>query len=855
MKRKGFTLLELLLALTIFSIIVGAAITVFVNTQNTEQKVDQMTQAQQSARIAIDYVIRDLRAAGYNIDVDENYSSPQRRVAYASPYEVIFNANLLPAEDTPDNPKEPRAMKATSSLDERPAHYYPSVNYQTGAETVVFTLDWNNDGIINQDDRNNSPASLTKNPDDYCLIKRVYGLYDSGSNFEYVLPPGSPYGWTNQQIVSIVAGPDRYPAQATGTPIFYYYYDNDGDPSTPLKLYGDSNNDGVIDDNEAKILTPITDYEILDKILIITVKVTGISQIPYRGKYISSAISSDVNISRNVSIDVFIVKGHVYIDENNDGDYQTGETGIEGMKIKLSTGEIATTDANGLWTYALTPGVYTASITPQLGYRPTTPSNFDFTITNASKDFTVEEDYKKFFGMEVTPLAKVAGIVFEDIDADGIWDSSSEPGIPNIQVAVWNNSTKSLASPQDSVGIFHLDVNATESLYIWAAPTDSFGPSNVDLNDQLGFTQGTPILSVLSTSAVLGYLNAGDVGYIAFGMLRATGTRPTVRVIEPNGGELWHSGQTYQIKVFASSNDSGELIKNLVYYYSIDGGDNWRYIDEQSYPIPAIDDTLFVYNWSIPDTINGSQICLVKVVCIDDGNWSVYDYSDNYFTIVSTAGYTYFFLTNEYVDSLFDDTLYLYAFSPATSGTYPLPRYLNTINSRTMGIAADSIEEFNVLLLNKPFKTQLGMKAEWVTKKGMPYADTIFPGWWRFISYGMTDDPDVETKKKYFDIEVYKTDSFGSESSRVLLFSTTNASTYDSPVQRIGSILNIEDESELRVFIGHGFSISRADRLYIKVFYQGNFSNTGGPSGSISPKIWMTFGETRGTKLVLPPAQ
>ncbi|MEO0304796.1 MAG: prepilin-type N-terminal cleavage/methylation domain-containing protein, partial [candidate division WOR-3 bacterium] len=95
MKKKGFTLLELLLAITIFSIIVGAAITVFVNSQNSKQKVDLMTQAQQSARIAVDYMIRDIRAAGYSIDVDETSTSPQRRLVYASPYELIFNANLL----------------------------------------------------------------------------------------------------------------------------------------------------------------------------------------------------------------------------------------------------------------------------------------------------------------------------------------------------------------------------------------------------------------------------------------------------------------------------------------------------------------------------------------------------------------------------------------------------------------------------------------------------------------------------------------------------------------------------------------------------------------------------------------
>ncbi|MDI6700229.1 MAG: SdrD B-like domain-containing protein [bacterium] len=857
MKKRGFTLIELLVSITIFSIIVGAAVTVFINSQSSKQRVDLMTQAQQSARIAVDYMIRDIRAAGYNIDVDESSGTPQRRLVYASPYEIVFNANLLPYQDTPDNPQEPRAMKPTPSLSERPAHYYPPIQYQTGAETVVYTLDWNNDGLINQDDRDNSPASLTKNPNDYCLVKRVYGLYDSGLNIDYVLPPGSPFNWSNHQVVSIVAGPDRYPSQGSGVPIFYFWYDHDGDPNTPLKLYGDSDNDGEISSTEAQSLSPITDYELLDKIQIITVKVTGVSQTPFKNKYLTSSVSTDVNITRNASIDVFVVKGHVYLDDNKNGDYDSGETGIEGMKVKLSTGEVALTDVNGVWTYAIVPGVYTASISPQLFYRPTTPSNFDFTITNFSIDFTADADYKKFFGMEETPAANISGIVFEDLNADGFWQKDSEPGVPNVQVAVWNNSSTSYSNPVDSVGIFHLDVNATESLYVWVISNDSFGPSNVDLNDQLGFTQGSPSLTPLSESAVLGYLNEGDVGYVAFGMLKATGTRPTVRVIVPNGGELWHTGSSYDIKVYATSNDSGEVIKKLIYYYSVDGGDNWRYIDEQTYPSPSVGDTLYTFYWNIPDTIQGSQICLVKVVCIDEGNWSVFDYSDNYFMIVNESGYTYLFLTNEYVDSLFDDTLYLYAVGGTyysgygTSGQFPLPRYLNTVNSRTMGIAGDSIEIFGVTI-HEQFRTQLDMNAEWITKKGIPYADSIYPGIWRFVAYGMTDDPDVTTKLKYFDIEVYKTDSFGSKDSRVLLFSTLNASTYDS-IKRTGSIINEEDESSMDIYINHGFSISRADRLYLKVYYSGNFSNTGGPSGSISPKIWMTFGETRGTKLSLPP--
>ncbi|MCK4523392.1 type II secretion system protein, partial [candidate division WOR-3 bacterium] len=212
MKKKAFTLIELLIVVVVFSIIMASVLGVYINSQRAKYRIDMMTEAQQAARTALDFMIKDIRAAGYNIDLEEDATSnPQRRIVYAGPYELIFNANIRPVNDNPENPIAPQAMDHTLNT---PVHYSPSKKYETGAETIVYTLDYNNtDGIINTTDRGATESAFTPNPNDYALVKRVYG-YDAATTSN---------GGANQ-IVSIVGGPDQFPSQTSGTPMFLYWY-------------------------------------------------------------------------------------------------------------------------------------------------------------------------------------------------------------------------------------------------------------------------------------------------------------------------------------------------------------------------------------------------------------------------------------------------------------------------------------------------------------------------------------------------------------------------------------------------------------------------------------------------------
>lgn len=66
MKReKGFTLVELLVAMAISGIVVAAVYTAFITQQKSYTVQDQVAEAQQNARVGLDLIAREVRMAGY----------------------------------------------------------------------------------------------------------------------------------------------------------------------------------------------------------------------------------------------------------------------------------------------------------------------------------------------------------------------------------------------------------------------------------------------------------------------------------------------------------------------------------------------------------------------------------------------------------------------------------------------------------------------------------------------------------------------------------------------------------------------------------------------------------------------
>ncbi len=69
------------------------------------------------------------------------------------------------------------------------------------------------------------------------------------------------------------------------------------------------------------------------------------------------------------------ISGYAYLDQNDDGIFDSGETGISGVTIELTnaagqpTGATTVTDANGYYQFAgVTPGTYGVTEIPPTGY-------------------------------------------------------------------------------------------------------------------------------------------------------------------------------------------------------------------------------------------------------------------------------------------------------------------------------------------------------------------------------------------------------------------------------------------------------------------------------------------------------
>ncbi len=104
---------------------------------------------------------------------------------------------------------------------------------------------------------------------------------------------------------------------------------------------------------------------------------------------------------------------------------------------------------------------------------------------------------------------------------------------------------------------------------------------------------------------------------------------PTVNLISPNGGELWGTGDVYQITWTAT--DNGAIAGDSL-YYSIDGGATWV-------PITYQEGNPGSYWWRIPNT--PSATCMVRVKVFDIAGLSGEDTSDGYFTIYQREIPTY----------------------------------------------------------------------------------------------------------------------------------------------------------------------------------------------------------------------
>lgn len=464
--NKGFTLIEVLVVSLIAAIIAGALIYVLNSSRRASRIADLDSQTQQNARVAIDYITRDVRSAGFGVDVGRS----QGAIVHAGPYDLVFNGNIEPEPDDAMNPGGPAAINIDASPATVPPSgtilYAPAITYQTGAETIRFTFDSNNDGVVDEDDKGDEAEDIeaaTPNPHDYTLGKQVYG-YD---------PSAADNGGENEPFV-LLRGPDPYPDGTYPHPLFTYWYDDDDSLSTPEVLWGDGDGDGELDQTEIAGLTEVSNAN-LHRINRIGIHAIGTaravdSRYTDNEGYRETVMTSEVGV-RNVPLKAAYIRGVVYNDVNGDGVLQTGEGGLSSVIIRLNTGLMRLTGADGAYSFRVDAGTYTVTETDPAGYSSTTPNAVMVTVVDGS---VVGAD---FGDRAMGGYGQILGKVTLDENNDGTLDPS-EPGVDSVEIFL--NSGERDTTDVDGLYSFLVAVTSYSVTMTVPAGYLAVGPTSVN---------------------------------------------------------------------------------------------------------------------------------------------------------------------------------------------------------------------------------------------------------------------------------------------------------------------------------------------------------------------------------------
>jgi protocatechuate 3,4-dioxygenase beta subunit len=305
------------------------------------------------------------------------------------------------------------------------------------------------------------------------------------------------------------------------------------------------------------------------------------------------------------------VSGYVYVDANNNGVFDTGETPIAGVTVTLldssgnSTGKTAVTNSSGYYEFTgLTPGTYGVSETQPSGYleglctagtlggTAHNPGELINGVTLASGQSGLDYD----FG-ELLP-ASLSGYVYSDANDNGHFDPGEAP-IAGVTVTL-------LDSSGDSTGK--------------TAVTDGAG--------YYQFTDLTPGTYGVSETQPSGYLeglcSAGSVGGTAH-----------------NPGELI-DGITLASGVSAPDNDFGEVKPASISGYVFQDGPAITVAEGETPDIPSLRDGVL--------TASDIRLSGITMVLCDASGQPKLDGQGNEIT-TTTDSNGYYQFTNLYPDT------------------------------------------------------------------------------------------------------------------------------------------------------------------------------------------------------------
>jgi len=139
--QRGFSLVEMMIAMTIGLMICAGLVTVFANTSNTQQELRRSAQQIENGRYAMDVLSQDLQVTGY-------FGSFRKIVApTTAPDPCSLNVNPGTPTDTtsvnyginlPVQAYNAGSLTTTASLPANCSTYLPASNMQPGSDVVVI---------------------------------------------------------------------------------------------------------------------------------------------------------------------------------------------------------------------------------------------------------------------------------------------------------------------------------------------------------------------------------------------------------------------------------------------------------------------------------------------------------------------------------------------------------------------------------------------------------------------------------------------------------------------------------------------------------------------------------------------
>jgi prepilin-type N-terminal cleavage/methylation domain-containing protein len=435
----GFTLVEMLVTLAIFAVVAVTLTLVVMSSAKSKQRTTQRVESEQGARAAVDLMARDIRSAGYGADLDD--SPPQPAITYIDSKEILLSENQAPYPDpttaaplayNPAGAPKPAPLNGTA--------WAPPMKYNTGAELIRYTLDVNNDGVVDANDvasAQGADAAATPNPNDYVLVRQVYGDMTGGV-------VGNNGGTTER--VALV----RRPGDA-GVPSMFTVYMKGS--STP---YDWAN--GPVPTNQ------------LANIQRVELKVTATASRPdNRGQFAQTTIATQVNAARSVpdfGAATYTVSGYVFNDLNMNRVKDGSDAGIANATIHMGA-YVGYTNSAGFYQFRAPAGSYTIRHTPAMGYGSYAyPDTFNVTISNAA----VTQSF--------ADTARAGGLVtvraYSDDNGNGAQDTG-EAWLPSIRFTITPGTVEKTSDVTDNtgtvqlftgVGGFSVTCNRPDSLFV-----------------------------------------------------------------------------------------------------------------------------------------------------------------------------------------------------------------------------------------------------------------------------------------------------------------------------------------------------------------------------------------------------